>query len=119
MTDKPKHSPTPWEFEEIKTFNLHHVDDAKGQSICDMYFKTGRDNYPEFHRKANAEANAKHIVHCVNNHDALVEALRDIAGLNDVDGNSQACDSDDEMRYRAERALQALANAKGESDERI
>lgn len=99
MTDNPQHSSTPWKKLWCKNkedeYIIEHPETLEGIAFCPK------------------ESNAKHIVHCVNNHDALVSALEDIAGINDVDGNSPVCECDDDMRRLA---IKALNNAKGESD---
>jgi hypothetical protein len=52
------------------------------------------------------EANARLIAAAPD----LLEALRDIAGLNDEDGNSRICEDDDACR---DRALMAITKATG------
>lgn len=37
----------------------------------------------------------------------LIEALKDIAGYNDEEGNSMMCDDLDECQWRAQKALEA------------
>ena len=65
-----KHTPTPWKSEKATNSFLGI---NRNVPVGSRYtFRTiGHD--------AVAQANAEHIVRCVNSHDALVEALGDIS----------------------------------------
>lgn len=71
-----KHTPTPWAQHDIYPWEIWHGADYH---IADVH---GREEI----RKANAD----HIVHCVNLHDELIEALEKLARLENGDsyGNS-------------------------------
>lgn len=58
-----KHSPTPWVFED------EYVRDCGGDIVADVYVQPTAD------AGESMEANAEHIVRCVNLHDELVEAM--------------------------------------------
>lgn len=70
MTNETKHTPIPW---EVATDEDGRVAVIKGCSFLtyafptDLGFETG-----------SPEANAAHIVKCVNMHDELVEALKEV-----------------------------------------
>lgn len=66
MTD---HSPTPWRIVEAKAdkYEVQWILCGQGRWICHT---ENLGELPEVRK-----ANAKHIVHCVNNHNALVNAL--------------------------------------------
>ena len=74
--NRPIFSPTPWRiektrgsFETTNVFICSLVDpNPLSDSVCQLYV---RDGFEE------REANAVHIVHCVNSHDDLVKALED------------------------------------------
>lgn len=70
------HTPTPWTVmsgPSPTTETLFWVDgDYETVSVCDLYH-LNRDG--TIYSKKNAEANAARIVHCVNLHDELVEAV--------------------------------------------
>ena len=90
MSNKTKHTPTPWRVIKNGRIVWH-----KGGDIGEIVVRSG--NYDE------AQANAEHIVKCVNSHDALIEALK---GLVDwVMFNTDA------IPYDLTRARQALEQA--------
>lgn len=62
-----KHMPTPWTISYENSERLT-IEDPNGQSIAlsNMHRENGDTD----------EANMLHIVHCVNQHDKLVEALK-------------------------------------------
>lgn len=91
MTDT-KHTPTPWKIE-----NWHgdtQIIGPEGSLIC-----IDTTYYPV----APSEEDMAHIVKCVNMHDELVEALKDIIDRshNDPLGTSKVLD----MRKIAEKTL--------------
>lgn len=60
---KPKHSPTPWtSCDDV----IYDILDADGRGVAECRNGMGQ---------LTAPGNPKHIVRCVNAHDALVEAL--------------------------------------------
>lgn len=59
---KTQHTPTPWKLNKEKS---GQIENSNGYIIAQAY-------------QNKTEDNAKHIVHCVNNHAALVEALERI-----------------------------------------
>lgn len=59
------HTSTPWSVNQWSTDETRLYFGVRGDAGLGCTF-----------RGADAEANAAHIVRCVNNHDALVEALR-------------------------------------------
>src|SRR5208282_3626924 len=75
MTTKQAHTPTPWQVNltspNAGTFKLT---DADGEFISYL----ARSRYHDDREDPEAEADAAHIVHCVNTHDALVAALRSL-----------------------------------------
>jgi len=85
-----KHTPTPWQ----RGNNLFpdRIFDLKEREIA----YCGGQN-------TSGTANAKHIVHCVNMHDELVEALDDM--IKYLDNNGKESDV-------SELARQALSKAK-------
>lgn len=63
-TTKQTPAPTPWQlYQTTETWRIYSGDWEVAESIC------GRSD-------AQREANARQIVHCVNMHDELLEALR-------------------------------------------
>lgn len=67
MTDTT-HTPTPWNVDEYKS-----IVDSEGNTISANGFAMVM-SYGEEQKKA--QANAAHIVKCVNMHDELVKALK-------------------------------------------
>lgn len=108
MTNETKHTPTPWNAEH----NDHYwtiVPESRSENdpyqIGDVC-----SSYPGEMNQGLQQANARHIVKCVNMHDELVEALKNIIARshNDPLGTSKVLD----MRKIAEKAL---AKARGET----
>lgn len=69
-----KHTPTPWEV-VVAPSGTPDITDNKGNIVAAIF-------------GGSAEANDAHIVQCVNLHDELVEALREIASDTN-DGKSE------------------------------
>lgn len=65
----PKHTPTPWKRSGANT--IHGPD-------CIVAFVGGTEREVKMHSGERWEADAVHIVRCVNSHDELVAALADI-----------------------------------------
>ena len=73
------HTPTPWKFaQESIDPEWAIVTDADGNIIANVNSETGPDIPPLVSTKMPRDANAAHIVHCVNNHDALLEVVKRI-----------------------------------------
>ena len=84
-----EHTPTPWKVYLYGGVQIGQED--TGEAVCSMWGD-----------KQEGEANAAHIVKCVNMHDELVEALEDAIQLLQMAGYST-------VEHRA-----ALAKARGE-----
>lgn len=73
------HTPTPWKYQEdCNGFSYEIVTaDENADPIADVLMSNATllPQFKETDRKVRL-ANARHIVHCVNTHDALVKALR-------------------------------------------
>ncbi len=54
-----KHTSTPWHYDELGT-DYYHIEDINHNAIA----------------KTDREANAFHIVKCVNSHETLINALK-------------------------------------------
>ena len=72
-TEEMKHSPLPWKKNEVDVRGRIPVHDGQNVCIALVEFLGTVGNRIET-RKANAEF----IVHCVNNHDTVVDALEEI-----------------------------------------
>ena len=76
------HAPTPWKVERHRNSLSHGEDDPNhGTPLADTHPAVQGMRCTDWLYNANpkeAEANAAHIVHCVNTYDALVTALRDL-----------------------------------------
>ena len=113
-----KHTPTPWEVHRNNSVAICSVKkDYDGDDTVIGFLETrGRINFPSIKSSpkfTTQEANAKHIVHCVNLHDELVEALTNcVHHLYPLLHNVEKSDTLD-MRIR--QAEKALKKAKGES----
>lgn len=74
-----KHSPTPW-----------RVDHNKYDGEWRVYCGSDEGSLPpvinSLFRGKDGEADARHIVHCVNNHDDLVDALSTLVRVLDETG---------------------------------
>ena len=73
-----KHTPTPW----------HTMHNKLESSICGEGQFVARVDGSETQTREEGEANADHIVKCVNAHDELVAALRDVLADSDA-GNGE------------------------------
>ena len=75
-----KHTPTPWEVHRNNSVAICSVKkDYDGDDTVIGFLETrGRINFPSIKSSpkfTTQEANAKHIVHCVNLHDELIAML--------------------------------------------
>ena len=101
------HTPGPWHLNTYSVTNDDGIDRGfeiwgSNHSVAIIPLK------PENH--SHAKANGEHIVHCVNTHDALVEALRFVMKATaDWPGTMSA--SIDAIREQTQEAL-ALAEGK-------
>lgn len=109
------HTPGPWKANNIKTDPTDlacAIWDKKGEiPICTGSFSVGKYNEVD---AETMHANMQHIVHCVNTHAALVEALEamveekaDYMRINHL--------GDPEATHTIQIARKALAAAKGAS----
>lgn len=92
------HTPTPWA--ALSSGAIVPEIDRSGDYCRDggvvlarTYMRSTRPSGTEQEAQLEKEANAAHIVRCVNSHDALVAALEDLARFN----------GDDEEEYMAIR----------------
>ncbi len=108
MSDSRTHTPTPrpWKHETGPRLGgqYHDVVDQNGILIAEAANFSEADADDTDARDA---ANVEHIVHCVNSHDGLVEALREIAGGWGADYNA-ALSEDGQEIVNAEAAVVAL-----------
>lgn len=111
-----EHTPTPWEI--LKNNCSHDEDDCRGWTICSTDFEDGPwhiavlDRYcsaNDFNGDREMNANAHHIVHCVNNFDKLVEALKEYKHTPITEWQ----DGDLVYRYPAREALQDIKEPDG------
>lgn len=65
------HTPTPWKLINEKT--IVGLDHPRQGYVADVNLHRSNDQ-----QEPDGDANAAHIVRCVNSHDALIEALRTI-----------------------------------------
>lgn len=78
-----EHSPLPW-IAAAKFSSVVGVPivGQMGEAIANTSIPGLPEEWPD-HRKRRSEANAAFIVHAVNNHDDMVEALNQIAWMDD------------------------------------
>ena len=70
MSHTPTHTPTPWCYRKAaKHLHIEGTHAGYGRRIATVPYVGDSTGW-------TSAANAAHIVHCVNTHDALVEALR-------------------------------------------
>jgi len=74
---KQKHTPTPWEVGR-NTHEIPGIWTKRGKVVVLFGGQNGEDDHgmPKYEKTDKGEANAAHIVKCVNAHDQLVAALR-------------------------------------------
>jgi len=92
---KTKHTATPWKVndstentinvvspwsDKVTESNFKTFADYRGAHICEMHYNTGTPS------KEQAEANAERIVHCVNNYDNLLFAVKELEKVLDHEG---------------------------------
>ena len=73
-----KHTFGPWKHRKVDELDLHYIEDDFGNTICDLYFKKGKNCEPDFHRFDNAEANAHLIQYAHDMFHALEVATQNI-----------------------------------------
>lgn len=102
------HTPTPWVYDRMgkNTVSTTNISGESGRFVC----ATGghSDNRLPDHGLSENEANAAHIVKCVNAHDKLVEALRDVLTAYDSWGGYNDDGFDDDLISRARAALEGI-----------
>jgi hypothetical protein len=100
---KIQHTPTPWQHDTLAGKTIIYADSGiQTHLFYGAGYYVGRQN----------EANAAHIVHCVNTHDAYrsaAEALEQV--LTQLDTADESCLSG-AIRERAYAALNQVAAAK-------
>lgn len=117
MNDEVKHTPTPWEvsgYGAFETLIRASSGDGNGRKVAATWISDARakrrdgETTSDFYERSRAlhlkharanEANAAHIVKCVNLHDELVEALKvaveEIKDLRHFAGNNGAMIDED------------------------
>mgnify|MGYP000747659551 CR=1 FL=1 len=106
------HTPTPWKFaQESIDPEWAIVTDADGNIIANVNSETGPDIPPLVSTKMPRDANAAHIVHCVNNHDALLQALK--ALVREIDLSKLNVRKDFSLLNAHAYATKTLAQAEG------
>lgn len=105
---KREHTKTPWHYQENADAYTHIIRGENDVYILGLSQKYGGTD----------EANARHIVHCVNMHDELVEALRIVSeGFNTLFDNRNdwtPVELDKHMSDLQQVASDALATAQKE-----
>lgn len=88
------HTTTPWTYRKAtQHFYIEGTNRSSGRRIATVpYVANGTTGW-------TSEANAAHIIHCVNNHDQLVAALQKIS--------ANAAESTEWIRRVANQALAA------------
>ena len=80
MSHTRTHTPTPWCYRKAaKHLHIEGTHAGYGRRIATVPYVGDSTGW-------TSAANAAHIVHCVNNHDALVAALREVARWDGVSG---------------------------------
>lgn len=108
-----KHTPTPW------FANRHYVTDKRTFAIEASGMRVGET--PNFIIDADNEANAVHIVKCVNAHDALVEAaleylaVRPAFRMKPIGAEGSTARRQQEDEIAAEDKLRAALKLAGEA----
>jgi hypothetical protein len=99
-----KHTPTPW----------HTYKQTVGYAVDAYDRETSHTGQIRIVSKTS-EANAEHIVRCVNSHDELVAALREIAHSAECNGGGflKRADLLNVVRRHGEQARAALAKVEG------
>ena len=97
-TEETKHSPLPWRVGHANGC----IEDSNGHMVADMgFYGLG---------KGEASGNAPFIVHCVNIHDKLVEALKKLVDISLRIGLEDSQPMRDEMAEAVVGAEAALAD---------
>lgn len=78
-----EHTETPWEVSQA-TWDGKHINGTWGGSKNGASVFVARSGATIGKDDSVAEANARHIVHCVNNHERLIEALREFSELDQM-----------------------------------
>lgn len=90
------HTPTPWEFQEFEI--VHEIQKGLVQSVPIYTNRIAGTLNPCSDDWDTAQANAAHIVKCVNAHEALVKALKEALEQALCDGDLCAYDWHDKAR---------------------
>lgn len=100
------HTPTPWSIESNDLVTIYADDD------CDLHPIASTAGNPTCRMLDEQEANAAHIVRCVNAHDELVTALRNVLGAQQAEAKARLmCDAAVENYSDSQRELNALVKA--------
>lgn len=92
------------------------ISDAYRQGYSDALFRRGSSDKDLIEQRDRATGRCLILSQKC---DDFETALRDIAGLNDVDGNSMMCDTEEECRDRAKKALSSIPTPERTSDARV
>lgn len=109
-----KHTPTPWFLVGTQIYRRPKSDlyefggpvagDKPMASASKGWYGEDADGFP-------AEANAAHIVKCVNCHDDLLEALKGL--MADISGGEKSCGHEFTCVCAGDKARAAIAKAEG------
>lgn len=106
------HTPTPWETD----ITWHRIDNHKGIPILkngNIIAKAILFDSASVPR-AESIANAKRIVHCVNTHDEMIEALKQCQDY--LQRNEHFLPEAPDKEEIASIVMEALSNAQGKED---
>jgi hypothetical protein len=107
--ERTLHTPTPWEVKPIKddsgaNFGIKSIDNDGGWWIAEIVHPASTNEVEE--------ANAQFIVHAVNNHQSLVDALEQLIKQIDNTGFIIACDCAEAATGMAKATLAAAKEIK-------
>ena len=105
-----EHTNTPWRTDELEHDTPYEPVDILGENgdlVCRFWIDDAP--VPEYNRRQ--KANARYIVHCVNNHARLVEALQRL--VRDCDNLEYEAGRVALSQYDAEELLDELEAGKG------
>ncbi len=102
-----KHTPTPW---ALNTDDIPPTIYAEVNQHCIAILDDSSGAY-KFDDVATCEANATHIVRCVNSHEALVKALEELTAT--IDAGRKSADYVALQEHRVMRNARAALAAAG------
>ena len=97
--NQPNHTPTPWQISSANAFHRAMIFAYPAHKQTAVAALTEGDN---------ADANAAHIVRCVNSHDELVAALEWLVNCADPNNDGEL-DRTKDVEHAIEQACAALA----------